>query len=168
MTSSPAKVKEGSGPPHGFSLGECQMIKTRTYLIFDNSIKRIGLRSKKKFKEAASKIIPCLAVYFEENEGIKRIFRLKIYNYAFNEEGIRIPNIIDRKYAIEQYNRWLLGKTDDDAVIPLLPRKIRLTEIQKNLISELLKKEFGKSWEIFKPEAKIKFWASGDSEALGL
>lgn len=60
-------------------------MKIRVYLVFKDSVNRIGLKFTKIFKEAASNTIPALTVYFNEDNGIKSITRLQLHSMAFDD-----------------------------------------------------------------------------------
>ena len=142
------------------------MIKLRYYLIFENTIKRFGLTLTRQFKEAASKVIPYLSVFFEEKNGDKRIIRLQLDEFHFNENGIRIPDINGTRYALEGiFNDVFETDTKDTSISLKNRRRIKLTNPQKHLLIERMKKDFGDAWDRIDPNEKLDFWVYGDTYA---
>lgn len=137
----------------------------RIYLIFEDSVKHIGLKFTKIFKEATSKTIPALTVFFNREDEFIRINRLQLHNLYFDEEGRKTNNEVEARNLADMFDRALCGDEDKGCNIAYFNdyKRNKLSDIQKRLLIQRLEKDFGSAWEALDPSAKTLFWSRGDT-----
>ena len=140
-------------------------MKMRIYLIFEDSVKHIGLKFTKIFKEAASKTIPALTVFFNIEDELIRINRLQLHSICFDKEGRKTNNDVEARYLAYVFDRALSGDEKNGSNIAYFIdyKRNNLSDIQKKLIIQRLEKDFGLAWEALDPAAKALFWSKGDT-----
>lgn len=143
-------------------------MKMRIYLIFEDSVKHIGLKFTKIFKEAASKTIPTLTVFFNREDELIRINRLQLHSLCFDEEGRKTNNYVEARNLADMFDRALSGDEANSSNITYFSdyKRNNLSDIQKKLIIQCLEKDFGLAWEALDPAAKALFWSKGDTYRL--
>ncbi|MTI84911.1 MAG: hypothetical protein FH756_13690 [Firmicutes bacterium] len=143
-------------------------IGTKIYFVEKNRVYRVGLDTKKVFPALAGTMVPYVSVIYDKDDS-KKITNIRIDPAYINCDGQwkvsefehrQMQTILDEEFSsiLPEVSK----KNEKVTSMKYKPKPIKLTDKQKELVKERIKKDFGDdAWGKLPGWAKANLWKNG-------